>query len=93
MPNIKPISDLRNYAALLDMVKVGKPVYLTKNGRGCYTIMNIDEHEEQEEKAGKYDIMKAQLRLMCELTEGRRSGEEEGWISSADVRKHFEARK
>ena len=29
---------------------------------------------------------------MCELAEGRRSGEEEGWISSEDVRNHFRAR-
>ena len=36
--------------------------------------------------------IQAQLRLMCELAEGRRSGEEEGWISSEDVRNHFRAR-
>lgn len=57
-----------------------------------YTVMNIDEQQEQREKAEKYDRMQAQLRLMCELTEGRRSGEEEGWISSEDVRNHFRAR-
>ena len=92
MPNIKPISDLRNYASVLETVKVGQPLYLTKNGRGCYTVMNIDEQEEQQRKAEKYDQMQAQLRLMCELTEGRKSGEEEGWISSEDVRGHFAAR-
>ncbi len=92
MSNIKPISDLRNYAAVLETVQVGKPLYLTRNGRGCYTVMNIDEQEEQSEKAEKYDQMRAQLRLMCELNEGRRSGEEEGWISSEDVRDHFRAR-
>lgn len=89
MSNIKPISDLRNYASVLETVKVGKPLDLTKNGRGCYTVMNIDEQEEQREKAEKYDQMRAQLCLMCELVEGRRSGEEEGWISSNDVRNHF----
>ena len=78
--------------AVLETVQVGKPLYLTKNGRGCYTVMNIDEQEEQREKAEKYDRMQAQLRLMCELAEGRRSGEEEGWISSEDVRNHFRAR-
>ena len=57
-----------------------------------YTVMNIDEQQEQREKAEKYDRMQAQLRLMCELTEGRRSGEEEGWISSEDVRNPFRAR-
>ena len=72
MPNIKPISDLRNYATVLETIQVGKPLYLTKNGRGCYTVLNIDE-EEQRIKAEKYDRMQAQFRLMCELSEGRRS--------------------
>ena len=54
--------------------------------------MNIDEQEELREKAEKYDRMQTQLRLMCELTEGRKSGEEEGWISAEDVRNHFKDR-
>ena len=66
--------------------------YLTKNGRVCYTVPNIDEEEEQCVKAEKYNRMQAQLRRMCELSEGRRSGEEEGWISSEDVRSHFRDR-
>ena len=53
MPNIKPISDLRNYASLLETVQVGKPLYLTKNGRGCYTVMNMDDQEAQSEMAAK----------------------------------------
>lgn len=89
MPNIKPISDLRNYTAVLESVAVGSPVYLTKNGRGCYTIMDIEEQEEQQKKAQKYDKMVAQLKLMCELNAGRKSGEEEGWISADEVRNHF----
>ena len=54
--------------------------------------MNADEQEEQIEEAEKDEGMEAQLRLMCEVAEGRRSGEEEGWISSEDVRNHFRAR-
>lgn len=34
-------------------------LYLTKNGRGCYTVMNIDEQEEQREKAERSDRMDA----------------------------------
>lgn len=93
MPNIKPISDLRNYAAVLDKVDVGHPLYLTKNGRGCYTIMDIDEQEQLQQKADRYDKLYAQLMLMCELAKGRESGEKNGWISSDKVRKHFEERK
>lgn len=33
--------------------------------------------------------MKAMLRLMHELNEGRRSGEDEGWISEETARAHF----
>jgi len=79
MPNIKPISDLRNYTAVLDTVAVGSPVYLTKNGRGCFTIVDMKEQEEQQEKAQKYDKMAVQLKLMFELNAGRKSGEEEEW--------------
>ena len=43
MPTIKPISDLRNYSAVLQDVAFGAPVYLTKNGRGCYAIVDIAE--------------------------------------------------
>ena len=48
--------------------------------------------KEQEEKAQKYDKMAAELKLMCELNAGRKSGEEEGWISADDVRSHFRSR-
>ena len=34
MPNIKPISDLRNYTDILKQVDVSKRVYLTRNGHG-----------------------------------------------------------
>lgn len=37
-------------------------------------------------------IEQAQLLLLQALEEGRKSGEEEGWISAEDVRKHFAAR-
>lgn len=45
-----------------------------------------------EEQTKKYDRIEIQLRLIYELAEGRRSGEEGGWISSKDVRNHFKAR-
>ena len=40
----------------------------------------------------KYDRIEAQLRLMYELAEGRKSWKEGGWISSKDVRNYFKAR-
>ena len=75
LPNIKPISDLRNYGEVLRDVTVGSPVFLTKNGRGRYAI--IDMHD--------YEKTMATLRLMNELGKGRRSGEEKGWMTLDEV--------
>ncbi len=35
MPNILPVSDLRNYNEVLIKCSIGEPVFLTKNGRVC----------------------------------------------------------
>ena len=82
MPNIKPISDLRNYSEVLHDVAVGAPVFLTKNGRGRYAILDIQDYEKTQ----------ATLRLMSELAKGRKSGETEGWLSSEEMREHSRAR-
>ena len=79
MPNIKPISDLRNYSEVLRDVAAGAPVFLTKNGRGRYAIIDMEDYEKT----------KAALKLMSELAKGKKSGDERGWLSSADVREHF----
>ena len=48
MPNIKPISDLRNYSEVLRDVSVGAPVFLTKNGRGRYAIVDMRDFEKMQ---------------------------------------------
>jgi len=45
MPKIMKISALRNYSEILDEVKHGEPIYLTKNGEGRYAILDIEEYE------------------------------------------------
>lgn len=82
MPNIKPISDLRNYSEVLHDVAVGSPVFLTKNGRGKYAILDIQDYEKTQ----------ATLKLMGELAVGQKSGETEGWLTPENVRAHFEER-
>ncbi len=82
MPNIKPISDLRNYSEVLHDVSVGAPVFLTKNGRGRYAIVDILDYEQT----------LATLKLMDDLAKGKKSGEEKGWLSSTDVRARFQAK-
>ena len=46
MPNIKPISDLRNYTAVINEVAYGNRVYLTRNGHGQCAIIDMKELDE-----------------------------------------------
>lgn len=82
MPNISPISDLRNYGQVLEKVEAGVPVYLTKNGRGLYSIHSIED-DEALEKA------RAMVQLMSELNTGFSSGEAEGWVADSELDQRF----
>lgn len=77
MPNIKPVSDLRNYTEVLRDIAVGEPVFLTKNGRGRYAIVDIEEYEKT----------KAMIKLMSALTKGEKSAQENGWTDISGVEK------
>ncbi len=79
MPNIMPVSDLRNYNEVLKNVSADEPVFLTKNGRGRYAIVDIEQYERNE----------AIIKLMKELSAGESSGEEKGWFSLDDVEKRL----
>ena len=75
MPNIKPISDLRNYNEVLRDIAIGEPVFLTKNGRGKFAIIDINEYEK----------LKASLKLMSKLAQGEQAGKEKGWMTIEEV--------
>lgn len=75
MPNIKPVSDLRNYTEVLRDIAVGEPVFLTKNGRGRYVIVDMEEYENQ----------RAALKLLSELSNAEKTAEEKGWLSEEDA--------
>ncbi|AGK99668.1 type II toxin-antitoxin system prevent-host-death family antitoxin [Desulfoscipio gibsoniae] len=75
MPNIKPISDLRNYNEVLRDIAIGEPVFLTKNGRGKFAIVDINEYEK----------LKASLKLMSQLAQGEQAGKEKGWMTIKEV--------
>ena len=76
MPNIRLVSDLRNYKSVLDEVTYGSPVYLTKNGRGDYAVITMKELDE----------LNAMKSLIRELAKGEESAKD-GWISIEDVEK------
>ena len=82
MPNIKPISDLRSYTAVLDEVAKGSPVFLTKNGRGRYVIQDIADYENNE----------AERTLLSQLEYGRRSAQDQGTLTTEQLRVIFAER-
>lgn len=45
MINIRSVSDLRNYTDALRDIGPDSPVFLTKNGRGKYVVMLIEDYE------------------------------------------------
>ena len=77
MPNIKPVSDLRNYAEVLRDISVGEPVFLTRNGRGRYVLIDIEDYEKTN----------ATIKLLTELLKGEKSGKDNGWMSIEEVEK------
>ena len=77
MPNIKPVSDLRNYNEVLKDITVGEPVFLTKNGRGRYAIVDISE----------YERTKAIIKLIGELNKGEVAAKEQVLKDISDVEK------
>ena len=85
MPNIRPVSELRNYGEVLRDVAVGQPVFLTKNGYGRYAVIDITEYRE-------YEKMKAMNWLLGELDKGRISGEQDGWLPANEVFRNLEER-
>ena len=50
-------------------------MFLTKNGRGEYVILDMKE----------YDRMRATIALMSKLEEGEQSARKEGWLSADEV--------
>ena len=70
MPIILPSSDLRNkYNEISDTChKTGKPIYITKNGKGDLAIMDIDVFEYMIEK---YDLYEEIEKGVKDFEEGR----------------------
>lgn len=50
MPEIRPISDLRNSANdISDFCRqTGEPVFITRNGKGDMAVLSLEEYERQQ---------------------------------------------
>lgn len=81
MPSILPVSDLRNYNEVLKNCQIGEPVFLTKNGRGRFVVLDIEDYER--ERAEKKLLLKLQ-----EAEEAVRDGK--GWLSIDELKTAME---
>lgn len=82
MPNIKPISDLRNYTEVLKQVDASSRVYLTRNGHGEYGILTMAEIDE-------LDRYRAAYKLFSELKKAEERADKEGWILADEIEKRL----
>ncbi|MQN01058.1 MAG: prevent-host-death protein [Lachnospiraceae bacterium] len=82
MPNIKPISDLRNYTSVVKEVSYGNRVYLTKNGHGQIAMINMQELDDIEKQLALY-------KFEIEMQKGEKSIKEEETVSSEELRKEL----
>ncbi len=82
MPNIKPLSDLRNYTAVVNEVSYGNRVYLTRNGHGTCAIVDMQELDD-------LDKQKALNQLLLKLQEAEDSVVSEGTISADNLEKEL----
>lgn len=82
MPNIKPVSDLRNYTEVLKEVDASNRVYLTRNGHGQYGILTMAEIDE-------LDRYRAAYTLFSKLKSAEERADREGWISADDLEKEL----
>ena len=72
---IKPVQNSLAASEVLKEVSIGSPVYLTKNGRGEFAIVDMKELDE----------LKAVKGLFSALEKGEISAREKGWISADDA--------
>lgn len=78
MPDIKPISDLRNYTEVLKEVDTFKRVYLTRNGHGAYAIMPIEDADE-------LDRLRAANALVSNLKKIELNAQKDGWLTDDEM--------
>lgn len=82
MPNIKPISELRNNINVVKEVSHSSRVYLTKKRHGHIAMINMKEFDDLEKQLALY-------RFQIEMQKGEQSIVTEGTISSKELREEL----
>ena len=77
MANILPVSDLRNYNEVLKNCRKGEPVFMTKNGRGRFVVLDIEDYEREQ----------AEKKLLVKLQEAEEAVKDgKGWLSLDELK-------
>ena len=80
MASILPVSDLRNYNNVLRNCQVGEPVFLTKNGRGCFVVMDISDYERS----------KAERKLLLKISEAENAIKDDtDWLTLDELKERM----
>ena len=81
MSSILPVSDLRNYNEVLKKCQAGEPVFLTKNGRGRFVVLDIEDYEKD----------RAEKKLLAKLQETEEAvADRTGWLSLDELKSAME---
>ena len=77
MASILPVSDLSDYNEVLKKCQVGEPVFLTKNGRGRFVVLDINDYERDH----------AEKKLLMKLKEAEDAvRDDERWLSLDELK-------
>lgn len=77
MASILPVSDLENYKEVLKNCQIGEPVFLTKNGRGRFVVLDIEDYERD----------KAERKLLEKLQEAEEAVKDGvGWLTMDELK-------
>lgn len=77
MANILPVSDLRNYNEVLKNCRKGEPVFMTKNGRERFVVLDIEDYEREQ----------AEKKLLVKLQEAEEAVKDgKGWLSLDELK-------
>ena len=77
MANILPVIDLKNYNEVLKNCRKGEPVFLTKNGRERFVVLDIEDYGREQ----------AEKKLLVKLQEAEEAVKEgKGWMSMDELK-------
>lgn len=77
MANILPVIDLKNYNEVLKNCRKGEPVFMTKNGRERFVVLDIEDYGREQ----------AEKKLLVKLQEAEEAVKDgKGWMSLDELK-------